>query len=158
MPIERRALLMLAAAGTLAASAVGAVAAEQGSEKVLGIGGFFFRAKDPKALAAWYRDQLGVAPIPADYDALPWQQQAGPTAFAPFPMDTDYFGDAHQTWMINFRVSHLDRMVAQLKAAGTAVKVDPKLYPNGRFAHLQDPEGNPVELWEPANPRRPKTG
>jgi len=119
-------------------------------EKVTGIGGFFFRARDPKALSAWYRDQLGVNPAPEKPGELPWQQQAGPTAFAPFPEDTKYLGDASKQWMINFRVGDLDAIVAQLRAGGVSVD-DPETYPNiGRFAHLKDPEGNPIELWEPA--------
>jgi glyoxylase I family protein len=118
-------------------------------EKVAGIGGFFFRARDPQALAAWYRDHLGVDPVPANYDDSPWQQQAGPTAFAPFPEDTKYFGDAGKQWMINFRVANLDALVAQLRAAGVSVEIDPEQYPNGRFARLHDPEGNSIELWEP---------
>jgi glyoxylase I family protein len=119
-------------------------------ENVTGLGGFFFRAKDPKALALWYQQHLGVAPIPSDYKKLPWTQEAGPTAFAPFPADTSYFGRPEQTWMLNFRVRNLDAMVKQLSDAGIEVKVDPQPYPNGRFAHLHDPEGNPLELWQPA--------
>ena len=119
-------------------------------EKVTGIGGFFFRARDPKALAAWYRDHLGVDPVPENYDDPSWRQQAGPTAFAPFPEDTKYFGDAGKQWMINFRVANLDAIAAQLRAAGVSVELDPEKYPNGRFAHLKDPEDNRIELWEPA--------
>lgn len=69
--------------------------------------------------------------------------------FAPFPHDSDYFGDPNKSWMINFRVRDLDAMVKQLRAANISVTVDPELYPNGRFARLQDPEGNLIELWEP---------
>jgi glyoxylase I family protein len=61
-------------------------------EKVLGIGGLFFRSRDPQALAAWYATHLGVSPVPANYDDPPWCQQSGPTAFAPFPSNTRYFG------------------------------------------------------------------
>jgi glyoxylase I family protein len=118
-------------------------------EKVTGIGGFFFRARDPKALAAWYRDQLGVDPVPENDGDLAWRQQAGPTAFAPFPEDTKYFGDASKQWMINFRVGNLDAMAAQLRAAGVTVELDPEEYPIGRFAQLHDPEGNRIQLWEP---------
>ncbi len=116
---------------------------------VTGIGGVFFRAKDPAALAGWYREHLGVDEVPKDYDATPWHTAAGTTVFAPFAADTDYFGRPEQSWMINFRVADMDAMVAQLEAAGIAVKRDPEAYPNGRFARLHDPEGNPVELWEP---------
>jgi glyoxylase I family protein len=119
-------------------------------ENVQGIGGVFFRARDPKALAEWYRDHLGVALVPDNYDDPPWQQQAGPTAFAPFEQDTKYFGDDGKQWMINFRVGDLDAMMRQLKASGIAVELDPESYPNGRFARLHDPEGNPIELWQPA--------
>ena len=123
-------------------------------EKVTGIGGFFFRANDPKTLAAWYDKHLGVAPIPTNHDMKPWQQEAGSTAFAPFPQGTNYWGDSTsphpQQWMINFRVKSLDAMIAQLRAAGIEVKPDPETYPNGRFARLHDPEGNPIELWQPA--------
>jgi len=118
-------------------------------EKVTGIGGLFFRARDPKALARWYRDHLGVTLVPDNYEELPWRQEAGPTVFAPFPRDTDYFGRAEQAWMVNFRVRDLAAMVSQLEAAGIEVTVDPEQYPNGRFARVHDPEGNALELWEP---------
>jgi len=125
-------------------------------EKVTGIGGLFFRSQNPESLARWYYERLGVTVTPTSYDDLPWQQQAGPTAFAPFPLQTEYFGDASQAWMVNFRVSNLERMVAQLRAAGVAVTIDPETYPNGRFARLCDPEGNPIELWEPSGSREPR--
>ncbi|HEY6304317.1 MAG TPA: VOC family protein [Terriglobales bacterium] len=119
-------------------------------EKVTGIGGLFFRAQDPAAaLARWYQEQLGVALTPSSYEELPRQQEAGPTAFSPFPVASDYFGNSKQLWMVNFRVRDLDAMTAQLRAAGIAIDVDPQLYPNGRFARLHDPEGNPIELWQP---------
>jgi len=121
-------------------------------EKVTGIGGFFFRAKDPKALGLWYEQHLGILPIPTSYGATGWQQEAGATAFAPFPETSKYFGDDQKAWMLNFRVRDLDKMAAQLEAAGIAVKIDPESYPNGRFARLHDPEGNPIELWQPKVP------
>lgn len=120
-------------------------------EKATGIGGLFFRARDPEALARWYADHLGIDPVPSGYEDTVWSQQAGPTVFAPFPEDTDYFGDPANRWMINFRVASLDRMVAQLEGAGIAVDVQPD-QPNGRFAWLDDPEGNRIELWEPKEP------
>lgn len=118
-------------------------------EKVTGIGGVFFRAKEPAALRRWYEQHLGVAPTPTGDGQLPWNQESGPTAFEPFPSDTSYFGAAEQSWMINFRVRDLDAMVAQLRAADVEVTVDPEMYPYGRFARLKDPEGNPLELWQP---------
>jgi glyoxylase I family protein len=118
-------------------------------QRVTGIGGLFFRAKDPTGVAQWYKENLGIDLVPEDYNQQPWSQAAGPTAFAPFPNDTEYFGKAGKSWMVNFRVSDLDAMVEQLRRAGIEVSVDPEIYPNGRFARLYDPEGNPVELWEP---------
>jgi glyoxylase I family protein len=117
--------------------------------KVTGIGGLFFRARDPEALGRWYEEMLGVVRTPKDYGTPPWSQEAGPTVFEPFPRQTEYFGEAEQQWMVNFRVQSLDAMVAQLRAAGVEVTVYPEHYPNGRFARLHDPEGNPIELWEP---------
>ncbi len=119
-------------------------------EVVSGIGGLFFRARNPQSLAAWYREHLGIAVVPANYDDPVWQQQAGPTAFAPFEESTSYFGPGEKQWMVNFRVRSLEAMVTQLRAAGIAVEIDPQHYPNGRFARLHDPEGNPVELWQPS--------
>ena len=125
-------------------------------EKVTGIGGLFFRAHDPKALGRWYQQHLGVSLTPSSYEDSVWQQEAGPTVFAPFEETSDYFGDAHKFWMVNFRVRDLDKMAAQLQAAGIAVKIDPQSYPNGRFASLLDPEGNPIQLWQPAKPAAPR--
>ena len=119
-------------------------------ERVAGIGGLFFRAHDPEALGNWYQQHLGIALTPTSAGGSVWQQEAGPTAFSPFPEKTGYFGDANKVWMVNFRVHDLDKMIAQLRTAGVEVK-DPESYPNiGRFARLHDPEGNPLELWQPA--------
>lgn len=93
---------------------------------------------------------LGSHPNPDQLRQQSWHTQAGTTAFAPFPQTTQYFGEPSQVWMVNFRVRDLDKMTAQLRSAGIEVKVDPEHYPNGRFARIHDPEGNPVELWEPA--------
>jgi glyoxylase I family protein len=112
------------------------------SERVAGIGGVFFRARDPDALRSWYAEHLGVT-----FEPL-WEQQAGPTVWAPFEADTDYFGRAEQAWMINFRVSDLDAIVGQLREAGIEVEPGPD-EEVGRFARTWDPEGNPIELWEP---------
>lgn len=118
-------------------------------EKVQGVGGFFFRAKDPVRLTAWYRENLGIDPAPQSYEAEPWRTEAGITIFSPFEVGNDYFGDWRLQWMINFRVRDLDAMVRQLQANGNAVEVDPEAYPNGRFAKVHDPEGNAIQLWQP---------
>jgi predicted enzyme related to lactoylglutathione lyase len=118
--------------------------------KVTGIGGVFFRARDPKALAHWYREHLGFETYAEDSDEA-WWQPAGPTVFAPFPADTDYFGRPEQSWMINYRVADLDAMLAQLRSAGVAVDDDVHVLEGiGRFGWATDPEGNRFELWEPA--------
>jgi glyoxylase I family protein len=119
-------------------------------EKVAGIGGLFFRAHDPKALGRWYLEHLGISLTPASEGDPVWKQEAGPTVFSPFPETSNYFGDPQKVWMVNFRVRDLDKMAAQLRTAGIEVKIDPQSYPNGRFARLHDPEGNPIELWQPA--------
>ena len=110
---------------------------------VTGIGGFFFRSEDPKALAAWYKKHFGIG----GYD---WQQSAGPTVFSPFPKSTDYF-PADKHWMLNLRVSGLDALLDELAAAGIAIVKDPTwdTPETGRFARIHDPEGNQIELWEP---------
>ncbi len=125
-------------------------------ERVTGIGGLFFRARDPAALGQWYQEHLGVTLTPSSYEELPWQQEAGPSGISPFPEMTDYFGDPKRAWMVNFWVQDLDAMTAQLRAAGVAVDIDPQEYPNGRFARLRDPEGNPIELWQPAGRDAPR--
>jgi predicted enzyme related to lactoylglutathione lyase len=122
-------------------------------ERVLGIGGLFFRAKDPEALARWYDEHLGIDPVPQDASGQPWQQQAGMTVFAPFAADTEYFGRPEQQWMVNFRVANLDAMREQLKAAGAVVDDDiQEMEGIGRFGWATDPEGNRIELWEEAQP------
>ena len=118
-------------------------------ERVTGIGGLFLRSSDPHGMSSWYEKHLGVKMVPTSYEVSPWRQEAGPTVFAPFPSETEYFGKESQVWMINFRVSNLEAMVSQLRDSGIEVEVDAEKHPNGRFARLHDPEGNPIELWEP---------
>jgi len=117
-------------------------------ERVEGIGGIFFRARNPQALAKWYEDNLGITNVET---GGPWTQQAGMTVFSPFPADTDYFG-TDQHMMLNFRVGDLDAMLAQLRAAGAATddKIVEESY--GRFGYASDPEGNRFELWQPLEP------
>jgi glyoxylase I family protein len=141
--------LILTLLMALACPAAAQQKAEQKMERVDGIGGFFFKAKSPKVLAKWYSDHLGVTLTPSDYGQESWQQAAGPSVFEPFPADTKYFGRAEQAFMLNFRVRDLDAMVAQLRGADIKVDVDTEVYPNGRFARLSDPEGNPIQLWQP---------
>ncbi|HEY1428976.1 MAG TPA: VOC family protein [Candidatus Tumulicola sp.] len=114
-------------------------------ERVTGIGGFFFRCADPIASARWYREHLGIE-TGGEGESGVWEQAAGPTVFAPFASDSDYFPERN-VWMLNLRVANLDAMAAQLRAAGIQVDVAPdESY--GKFARIADPDGNPIELWE----------
>ncbi len=122
---------------------------------VVGVGGLFFRARNPDALGNWYREHLNVgagcvATGTEAADEWSWMTKAGPVVFAPFPLDTDYFpGD--KAFMLNLRVSNLAQLIDRLKNAGIDVITkdewnDPHV---GHFARIHDPEGNPIELWEP---------
>ncbi|HEX7633530.1 MAG TPA: VOC family protein [Candidatus Saccharimonadales bacterium] len=111
--------------------------------KVTGIGGVFFRAEDPEALAAWYNKHLGIT-------GMDWTQEQGQTVFAPFPVDTEYFGNKSQSFMLNFRVDDLNGLLAELKANNVKIAKDIEEQAGvGRFASIEDPEGNRIELWEP---------
>ena len=116
-------------------------------EKVTGIGGLFFTSEDPEGVARWYAEKLGIPGPPASYDELPWWQEAGPTVLAVMPRGG--LGDSGATWSLNLRVRDLHAMVEQLRASRVEVEIDPEVYPNGRFANLRDPEGRPIQLWEP---------
>lgn len=107
-----------------------------------GIGGVFFRARDPDALSAWYQTHLGVPGF--------WEQRAGMTVFQPFKADTDYF-PADRQWMINLRVDDLSALLDQLAAGGVEAETRPEwdTPEAGRFARIYDPEGNAIELWQP---------
>ncbi|HET7520051.1 MAG TPA: VOC family protein [Candidatus Limnocylindria bacterium] len=119
-------------------------------ERATGIGGVFFRASDPATLAEWYRQALGIDTF-AGESGTPWFQEAGATAFSAFPRDTDYLGRPEQQVMLNFRVTDLDAMLQQVRAAGGTVDDDLQEYEGlGRFGWATDPEGNRFELWQPA--------
>ena len=113
---------------------------------ITGIGGFFFRANDPEALAAWYREHLEIEVGGAGV----WGQRGGPTIVAPFAADTTYFASDKQ-WMLNLRVDDLDGLVAKLGEAGidAETRAEWDTPETGRFARILDPEGNALELWEP---------
>ena len=125
------------------------------AERVSGIGGVFFKAKDPKSLAAWYRQALGVDLMQgAPYAAFRWRERedssrVGTTAWSLFPSDTKYFAPSSASFMINYRVRSLDAMLAQLRALGVTVESKVTEDVNGRFTWIVDPEGNKIELWEP---------
>lgn len=117
-------------------------------ERVKGIGGIFFKAKDKEALLAWYRDTLGVPVEPWGGHAFRWTGE-GTTTWSAFEDGSDYFEPTNARFMINYRVDDLDAMLAQLREAGA--QVDDKIEESefGRFGWARDPEGNRFELWEP---------
>jgi predicted enzyme related to lactoylglutathione lyase len=118
--------------------------------RVIGIGGIFFKARDPAALAAWYGQHLGLK-VEGFGGAMFFDDPAKPgySLWTPFKEDTKYFQPSDKPYMINFRVDDLHALLAALRAAGATVdaKVDESEY--GRFGWVMDPEGNRIELWEP---------
>ena len=117
-------------------------------QKAQGFGGFLFRAKDPEKLSKWYERHLGINPAPKNMQMSPWRTEAGVTVFAPFHADSDYFAE-DRTFMLNFRVADLDAMIEQLKSANIEISHEVEMEGIGRFCRIHDPEGNPIELWEP---------
>jgi predicted enzyme related to lactoylglutathione lyase len=119
-------------------------------ERVLGIGGGFLKARDPKALADWYRQHPGVSIESGQtYGMMTSAGSGEPTVWSVFPADTGYFGPGPATFMVNYRVKNLDGMRAQLRTAGAQVEERVEGYEYGRFGWASDPEGNRFELWEP---------
>jgi predicted enzyme related to lactoylglutathione lyase len=123
---------------------------------VLGMGGFFWRAQDPDGLAAWYREHLGVGngcgtDAQGQSNDYLYYQTPGPMVFQPFKAATDYFA-ADKAFMFNFRVSEIEALIEKLEAAGIDVTkaADWDSTGFGKFARIHDPEGNAIELWEPA--------
>lgn len=128
--------------------------------RVTGIGGVFFKARDPAALAAWYAEHLGVELQPWGGVIFDWaadqqaQQAPGVTVWHLAAADGDWFAPSTSAVMINYRVDDLDALLGQLAAAGIATLKGPDDEFNGRFAWVMDPEGNKVELWQPRDPRQ----
>lgn len=114
--------------------------------QVTGIGGVFWRADGPEALRGWYAEALGIVDLP---DGV-WQQEAGPTVVATFARDSDHFG-LDQQFMVNFRVRDLSGLLQQLRGRGVEVVREEAVEGIGKFAWILDPEGNRVELWQPAD-------
>jgi predicted enzyme related to lactoylglutathione lyase len=121
-------------------------------ERVLGVGGVFFKARDPHALAEWYAKHLGV-PFDTGQTYGTFTAAAGDqTVWSVFPQDTTYFAPSSAPYMFNFRVRNLAAMLTQLRAAGAAVDDRVEEYDYGNFGWVMDPEGNRIELWEPKTP------
>lgn len=120
-------------------------------ERVTGIGGVFFLAGDPTEMSAWYARHLGVSAPPTPGVDQDWWQYAGPTVFAPY--GDDVLEETGQSLRLNFRVRDLEAMLEQLRVGGVQVCEKPEDYPEGRFGWAVDPEGNKIELWQPAAER-----
>jgi predicted enzyme related to lactoylglutathione lyase len=123
-------------------------------KKVTGVGGVFFKCQDPKQMNKWYADNLG---LPAtDYGAtFDWLQadapeKKGSTTWSPFKQDTTYFEPSKKDYMINFTVENIEALVEELRSTGVTILDEIAVYDYGKFVHIMDPEGNKIELWEPA--------
>ena len=129
------------------------MAARKRGARVTGLGGIFFKAKDPKTLGEWYERHLGI-PVENSMALFTWRdgkdgKVKGNTVWSIFPAETKYFGEDGASFMINYRVEDMDRVLAALRAEGVKVakKVEDSEY--GRFCWITDPEGNRIELWQP---------
>lgn len=123
-------------------------------KRVTGIGGIFFKCKDPQAMKQWYEEHLGIPQDPYGY-TFKWYEQrdsdlVGRTVWSPFPASSDYFGDKGQQLMINYRVDDIERLVEQLRLEGVTIVDEIQDYKGiGKFVHILDGEGNRIELWQP---------
>ncbi len=152
-----RTFLALCLVGLLLAGAAQAAPAEAPPGHVTGIGGVFFKAKDPKALVAWYRDVLGMPVQAWGGAALHYDAPGHPSAAAwtVYPAASDHFAPSTGDFMVNYAVDDLDAIIARLHAKNVDVikRSDDENY--GRFAWILDPEGNKIELWEPRHSAQP---
>jgi predicted enzyme related to lactoylglutathione lyase len=123
-------------------------------KRATGIGGIFFKTKDPAATKAWYARHLGINLDPTYGTSFEWRQARDParkgfTAWSPFPADTDHFGPGDQTCMVNYRVADLDALLTALRDEGVEIVGEVHEFEYGKLVHIVDLEGNRVELWEP---------
>lgn len=123
-------------------------------KKVTGIGGVFFKCNDPKSINEWYKNNLGIdaGPYGASFEWLHADKsgKTGTTQWSAFSADTKYFEPSAKDFMINYRVENLEQLVVELKNAGVTLLDEITAYEYGKFVHILDPEGNKIELWEPA--------
>lgn len=151
-------LLLVISASFLAGFAAKTIlytATEQKMKKVTGIGGIFFKCKDPKKITEWYHQHLGLPTNP--YGAsFEWYEgddstKKGQTQWTPFPETTRYFEPSGKDFMINYRIENLEALVEGLKKEGVTIVDKIEAYEYGKFVHILDPEGNKIQLWEPAD-------
>ena len=120
-------------------------------KKVIGIGGVFFKAKDPKAMAQWYQTHLGIDFGGNIYSEFKFSaEEKGSIAFSFFQPNTKYFEPSEKDFMINFRVENLDELLNSLREEGVEIVGEPQAYDYGKFGWILDPEGNKIELWQPS--------
>ena len=125
------------------------------SKKVTGVGGIFFKCKDPQKVRQWYSEHLGL--VTDKYGSLfefrqaDQPEKAAYLQWSPFKEDTDYFQPSEKDFMVNFRVENIEKLVDELKKNGVQVLDDIATYDYGKFVHILDPEGNKIELWEPVD-------
>jgi len=123
-------------------------------KKVTGVGGIFFKCKDPKKMMEWYKSHLGMDT--SEYGVtFEWREHASPekagaTQWSPFSESTTYFEPSSKDFMINYRVENLEALVESLKEEGVTVLDEIATYDYGKFVHIMDMEGNKIQLWEPS--------
>ena len=122
-------------------------------KRVTGIGGVFFKCKDPEKIKEWYKTHLGfeVTPYGVKFE---WKDpenpsKTGSTVWSPFPETSKYFAPSEKDFMFNYRVDNLEGLVEELKKEGVVILDKMETYEYGKFIHIMDPEGNKIELWEP---------
>lgn len=129
------------------------IMANDSTPKVTGIGGIFFRSKDPKAINEWYGKHLGLATddfgSPFEFRNANNPEEINYLRWGPFEEKTDYFDPSEKEFMINYRVQHIEALVEELKNKGVTIVDSIATYDYGKFVHIMDPEGNKIELWEP---------
>jgi len=124
-------------------------------KKVTGIGGIFFKTKDPKKISNWYGEKLGLVINPYG-SVFEFRQGAAPdkkgyTIWSPFKDDTDYFAPSEEPYMVNYRVADLKALIEDLRNKGVKIVGEIEEFEYGKFAHILDPEGRKIELWEPVD-------
>ena len=117
--------------------------------RVTGIGGVFFKARDPEALCAWYRKHLEIDVQDWGGATLPWNDKDGMTVWTIFPATTQYFAPSTSPFMVNYRVADLEAVLKALRDEGCNVDEKTETSDFGKFGWVMDPEGNRIELWEP---------
>ena len=123
-------------------------------KRVTGLGGVFFKCKDPEATKTWYQKHLGIA-SDEHGGGFNWRLPDAPdkegfTAWSPFAKESSYFQPSDKDYMFNYRVENLEALLAVLREEGVEIVGEIEEYPYGKFGWIMDPEGNKIELWEPA--------